>query len=164
MNRLLVAALCGAMNSPVVVAEEFSVGASLTDAEVLFSLKEFCSELDAAKERTDCQSMIRELKVIGKKPAIEKAKRTILLMKKYDVCNEKLMKESGLSHKECWQFMTAKAPHCEKLYLHNGKRNLGYLFDFAQCVKPPRSCNKFNTSADPAWKEHCAELAWDGQG
>jgi len=163
-RQIIIAALCAALQCPVVNAEDVTIGNVLTDDEIWDGLMVHCDEEENNKDRAECKSIFRDLKVVSKKPARKIAKSMIDLLKKYDECDEEDQKKYGLSREACWQHITEKAPDCERLYLQKIRPTIGNILDFLMCLAPNRACDDANTRADKAWREHCNELDWDGNG
>ena len=117
MKRWLVAALCAAMNSPVVVAEEKPISDLFTTAEIWEVLNENCGKYKTAEIRAECFNMIRDLKaVVKKRTKREIVNGTVHIFHRYECTKEGLL-TYGISRAACVKGATEKAPYCENLVL-----------------------------------------------
>ena len=168
MSLLIVAALSGVLSSPV--APQGIPEPEYTEEKMWDGLRQSCDEDDPAepttdKDRAKCYRMVRELKALSTQPSKGMAKRFMRLANQHGgFCTDKAQKEYALSRLECLKYIARKTPACERVYLSKPITGAFNLILFGYCIQPDRSCNKFTTSDDKAWKEHCNELAWDGNG
>ncbi len=163
MKRLLVAALCAALNSPV--AAQGIPEPEWTEERFWDERQRNCDDGEAETDRVKCRGLMRDLQILTLQPAKGMVKRFMKIAKRYDgLCNDSDLKKYGLSRDACEKHFSKKVPECERRYLTAPIPGIDGVFDFVGCILPPRACNEFTTGDDRAWKAHCDELAWDKQG
>lgn len=163
MSLILVAALSGALSGPV--APQGIPEPQFTEERFWDEMRRYCNDEEVETDRVRCRQFMRDLQKVSTQPAKGMAKRFMKVAKKYDgLCTDSDLKKYGLSRDACERHFAKQIPDCDRRYLTAPIPGLDGLMGFIGCLLPPRSCNQFTTSDDPAWKAHCAELAWDKQG
>ena len=160
-RSILATSLCGALMSPL-------VGADILDempAVELMALwqQESCPTSAPAAQQSRCKNFIESLVTLS----ISKQSRRVIAQQVVEItqshaCADEELPLYGLSHEACLRGIAARAAHCERTQMPFVK--LSTIMEFLMCITPTRACDAANTKDDPAWKEHCNELAWDGNG
>lgn len=161
MSLLLVAALSGVLSSPV--AHQGIPEPEFTEERFWDEWHRNCDNQEAEPDRVRCRQCVRELQVLSTQPAKGMRQRFMKIAKQDGgLCPNDDLKKYGLSRDACEKHFSKKVPECERRYLTAPIPGFDGIIGFIGCILPPRACNEFTTSADPAWKAHCAELAMDG--
>lgn len=163
MSLILVAALSGALSSPV--AAQGIPEPEFTEEKMWDEARRYCDEEEVETDRVRCRQFTTDLQKLSTQPAKGMAKRFMTIAKKNGgLCTDSDLQKYGLSHIDCEKHFARKTPVCEREYLSEPRPGAFNLILFVMCLLPERACNPYTTSDNQAWKEHCAELAMDGNG